>query len=266
MDEEINPTDDKLPITDHLEELRWRIIKSLIAVGVGFVVSYAFADRIFNFLTSPLTQAMPEGSHIIYTSLPEAFFTYMKVAFFSGLIFSAPVIFYQIWKFVMPGLYENERKYVVPFVLVATFFFVVGVTFAFFVVFPVAFKFFMTYSTGNIVAFPSMREYLGFTMKFLLGFGLTFELPVVMYFLAKMGVVNAGMLRRNRKYAILVVAVVAAVLTPGPDVFSQCMLGIPLYVLYEMSIWVAQIVGKKRARAKKAEPDNPDDEPHQEAG
>ena len=96
MDEEINPTDDKLPITDHLEELRWRIIKSLIAVGVGFVVSYAFADRIFNFLTSPLTQAMPEGSHIIYTSLPEAFFTYMKVAFFSGLIFSAPVIFYQI--------------------------------------------------------------------------------------------------------------------------------------------------------------------------
>lgn len=262
MDEEIVPTEEKLPITDHLEELRWRLIKSLIAVSVGFAVSYAFADKIFNFLTSPLMQAMPKGSHLIYTSLPEAFFTYMKVAFFAGLIFSAPVIFYQIWKFVMPGLYANERKYVIPFVLVATFFFVAGVTFAFFVVFPVAFKFFMTYSTENIVAYPSMREYLGFAMKFLLGFGLTFELPVIMFFLAKMGVVNAGMLRKNRKYAILIVAIVAAVLTPGPDIFSQCMLGIPLYVLYEVSIWVAQIVGKRKERAK-AEPD--EEEPQQEA-
>lgn len=254
MDAEKVTTEEKLPITDHLEELRWRIIKCLIAVSVGFAVSYAFSDRIFDFLASPLMQAMPKESHLIYTSLPEAFFTYMKVAFFAGLILSAPVIFYQIWKFVMPGLYENERKYVVPFVLVATFFFGIGVTFAFFVVFPVAFKFFMAYSSTSIVAFPSMREYLGFIMKFLLGFGLTFELPVFMFFLARMGVVNAGMLRKKRKYAILIIAIVAAILTPGPDIFSQLMLGLPLYVLYEISIWVAQIVGKKKDLAKK-EPD-----------
>jgi sec-independent protein translocase protein TatC len=263
VDEEKTPTEEKLPITDHLEELRWRLIKSFTAVGVGFVVYYAFAEKIFNFLTSPLMQAMPKGSHLIYTSLPEAFFTYMKVAFFTGLILSAPVIFYQIWKFVMPGLYENERKYVIPFVLVATFFFAVGVTFAFFVVFPVAFKFFMAYSTDNIVAYPSMKEYLGFTMKFLLGFGITFELPVFMFFLAKMGIVNAVMLRKNRKYAVLIVAIVAAILTPGPDVFSQCMLGIPLYILYEISIWVAQIVGKKKKLAKTK---SDEEEPKQEAG
>lgn len=238
--------EDKLPITDHLEELRWRIFKCLLAVSVGFVASYAFSEEIFNFLASPLIEVMPKGSHLIYTSLPEAFFTYMKVSFFVGLLMAAPVIFYQLWKFIMPGLYQKERRYVVPFVIVATLFFALGVSFGFFVVFPVGFKFFLGYSNENILAFPSMKEYLGFAMKFLFAFGITFELPVVMFFLAKMGIVNAKGLRKNRKYAVLIVAIAAAILTPGPDVLSQILLGLPLLVLYEISIWVTYLVRKKK--------------------
>ncbi len=238
--------EDKLPITDHLEELRWRIFKCLLAVSVGFVASYAFSEEIFNFLASPLIEVMPKGSHLIYTSLPEAFFTYMKVSFFVGLLMAAPVIFYQLWKFIMPGLYQKERRYVVPFVIAATLFFALGVSFGFFVVFPVGFKFFLGYSNENILALPSMKEYLGFAMKFLFAFGITFELPVVMFFLAKMGIVNAKGLRKNRKYAVLIVAIVAAILTPGPDVLSQILLGLPLLVLYEISIWATYLVRKKK--------------------
>lgn len=238
--------EDKLPITDHLEELRSRIVKCLIAIGVGFVASYAFSEKIFNFLASPMIAVMPKGSHLIYTSLPEAFFTYMKVSFFVGLLVSAPVIFYQLWKFIMPGLYQKEKRYVMPFVIVATLFFAMGVSFGFFVVFPVGFKFFLGYSNENIMALPSMKEYLGFAMKFLFAFGITFELPVVMFFLAKMGIVNAKGLRKNRKYAVLIVAIVAAILTPGPDVLSQILLGLPLLVLYEISIWVTYLVRKKK--------------------
>ncbi len=267
MDEEKNQEDEKLPITDHLEELRWRIIKSLIAVGAGFASSYYFSGLIFDFLASPMIEVMPKGSTFIFTSPAEAFFTYMKVSFFTGLVLSAPVIFYQIWKFIMPGLYENERKFVIPFVLVATFFFFAGVAFGFYLVLPVGFAFFVGFASANIQIMPKMGEYLGFVMKFLLGFGCAFELPVFMYFLARMGVVNAGMLRKNRKYAVLIVAVVAAILTPGPDVASQLMLGLPLYFLYELSIWVALVVGKRKARAKKAESDPAAaEEPKQEAG
>lgn len=249
--------EEKLPITNHLEELRSRLIKCFISVIVGFMASYYFSGQIFDFLAGPMVEVMPKGSKFIFTSPTEAFFTYMKVGFFTGLVLSAPVIFYQIWKFIMPGLYEKERKFVIPFVLVATFFFFSGAAFGFFLVLPVGFKFFVGFTSANIVVMPKMDEYLGFVMKFLLGFGCAFELPVIMFFLAKMGIVNAPMLRKNRKYALLIVAIVAAVLTPGPDVASQCMLGVPLYILYEMSIWVTALVGKKKVEKKAAEEETP---------
>ena len=237
--------EEKLPITDHIEELRWRLIKCVIAVGVGFVATYAFKERIFEFLVAPLARVLPENSHLIYTSLPEAFITYLKVAFFSGLVLSAPVIFYQLWKFIMPGLYENERRYVLPFMIVATLFFVTGVSFAYYVVFPYGFQFFLGFQTDSIAAMPAMKEYLGFVMKLMLAFGITFELPVIMFFLAKMGIVGPQVLKKNRKYAILIVFVVAAILTP-PDVISQTLLAIPLLILYEVSIWVTHFVRKKK--------------------
>ncbi|MFY9398240.1 MAG: twin-arginine translocase subunit TatC [Desulfomonilia bacterium] len=238
----------KLPINDHLEELRWRLIKCVIAVAVGFVATYAFKERIFEFLVEPLVKVLPEDSHLIYTSLPEAFITYLKVAFFAGLVLAAPVIFYQIWKFVMPGLYENERRYVVPFMLIATFFFLTGVSFAYFVLFPYGFQFFLGFQTDSIAAMPAMKDYLGFVMKLMIAFGLSFELPVVMFFLAKMGLVSPEGLKKQRKYAILIVFIVAAILTP-PDIISQIMLAIPLLVLYELSIWVTYFVRKRKETA-----------------
>lgn len=237
--------DEKLPINDHLEELRRRLIKCVIAVVVGFVGTYYFSDKIFSFLVSPLVKVMPEKSQLIYTSLPEAFLTYLKVSFFAGLLLATPVILYQIWKFVMPGLYENERRYVVPFVFIATVFFFTGSSFAFYVVFPLGFQFFLGFSTENISALPSMKDYLSLCMKLLFAFGITFELPVIMFFLAKMGIINHQMLRKQRKYAILIVFILAALLTP-PDVVSQVLLAIPLLALYEISIWVTYFVHKKK--------------------
>jgi len=241
----------KLPITDHLEELRWRIVKCLIAIAVGFFITYSFSRQIFNLLTYPLISAMPEGGNLIYTSLQEAFVTYLKVSLFSGIVLATPVIFYQIWKFVMPGLYENERRYVFSFVITACFFFLLGAGFAFFVVFPFGFKFFLSFSTDRIAALPSMKDYLNLCMSLLLAFGFTFEMPVIMFFLAKMGLVNHQMLRRQRKYAILIISIVAALLTP-PDVLSMALLGIPLWILYEISIWVTYFVGKEKAPMEEA--------------
>jgi sec-independent protein translocase protein TatC len=244
--------DPKLPITDHLSELRSRLIKSLLAIAAGFALSYGFSEKIFRFLIKPLVNAMPPGSHLIYTALPEAFVTYLKVSFFAGLILAAPVIFYQIWKFVMPGLYEKERRYVIPFVLMATFFFLLGASFAFFVVFPFGFKFLLGYASGDIYAMPKLNEYLSFTVTLLIAFGAIFELPVIIFFLAKIGIVSPQFLRKQRRYAILAIAIVAAVLTP-PDPVSMMLMMVPLLVLYEFSVGVASFVWKPRSAASTGE-------------
>jgi len=237
--------DAKMPLTEHLEELRRRIIICLVAVGVGFCVSYAFSRQIFEVLTWPLVQAMPEGGKIVYTSLQEAFVTYLKVSFFAGLFLAAPVIIYQMWKFVMPGLYPNERRYVLPFMTAACGFFLLGAAFAFFVAFPFGFRFFLSFTTERIQALPSMREYLSLCMSLIIAFGAAFELPVVMFFLARMGIVSHTTLARHRKYAVLLIAIAAAVLTP-PDVLSMALLGVPLYALFELSVLVTRFFGGKR--------------------
>jgi sec-independent protein translocase protein TatC len=244
--------EDKLPVTDHLEELRRRLIKCLLAVLAGFALSYSFSKQLFDLLTWPLMQAMPADGKLIYTSLQEAFITYLKISFFAGIFLAAPVIFYQLWKFVMPGLYANERRYVLPFVIAACVFFLMGAAFAFFVAFPFGFRFFLGFTTERIQALPSMKEYLSLCMSLLLAFGITFELPVVMFFLARMGLVDHLMLKRYRKYAILVIAIVAAVLTP-PDILSMTLLGIPLYLLFELSVVVTYLFGKKKAPALSGE-------------
>jgi sec-independent protein translocase protein TatC len=236
--------DQKLPITNHLEELRSRLVKCFLAIAAGFCITYSFAQQIFKFLTWPLVNAMPPGGKLIYTSLQEAFVTYLKVSFFAGLVLATPVIFYQVWKFVMPGLYKNERRYIFAFVLAACFFFFLGAGFAFFVVFPFGFKFFLSFATDRIAALPTMKDYLNLCISLLLAFGFTFEMPVVMFFLAKIGLINYKMLRKQRRFAILIIAVVSALLTP-PDVLSMGLLGIPLLILYELSILVTYFVRKK---------------------
>ena len=244
--------DEKLPFTSHLEELRKRLITCFIAVGVGFVVSFGFKERLFKILVYPLIRVMKEGETLIYTGLPEAFFTYLKVAFLTGLIVASPIILYQFWMFVAPGLYRKERRMMLPIVLLSSFFFIGGALFGYFVVFPWGFKFFLGFATDTIRPLPSMREYFGFAAKLLLAFGLVFELPLVLTFLARMGIVSVEFLKKNRKYAVLIFFTGAAILTP-PDVITQIMMALPLMALYEISIIGARVFGKKKAKEETSE-------------
>ena len=238
---------EKMTFTEHLEELRSRLIRILIAVAVGFVVSYFFSKQVFYLVSLPLLDVLPKENNLIFTALPEAFFTYLKISFFCGVVLASPYIFYQIWKFISPGLYPHEKKYVIPFVIVSSIFFVTGILFAYFVVFPYGFKFFLSFQNDYIKALPTMKQYLSFTLKLLFAFGVIFELPVFMYFLAKIGMVNSQLLTKNRRYVIVLIFVVAAILTP-PDMFTQFLMAVPLLLLYEISIFVVKFVEKRKKK------------------
>lgn len=237
----------KQTFLEHLEELRKRLIISLIAVGIGFGISYIFSKQIFQFLTIPLRKSLPPGATMIFTSLPEAFFTYLKVALLAGLFVASPVVLHQIWLFVAPALYSHEKRYVIPFVIVSSLLFVSGAAFGYLVVFPWGFKFFLSFATDYIEPAPKLKEYLSFCSVLLITFGLVFELPLFITLLTKLGVVDAETLSRKRRYVILVIFMVAAVLTP-PDVVTQLMMAGPLLILYESSIWIARFIGKKKAK------------------
>jgi sec-independent protein translocase protein TatC len=237
--------DKKQPFLSHLEELRKRLIHCAIAVGIGFVISYIFSERLFRILISPLMTVMPEGDRLIFTNLPEMFLTYLKTAFITGILLVAPVIFYQLWMFIAPGLYQHEKKFVVPFVVFSTILFVGGALFGYFIVFPFGFKFFLGFANEYIQALPSVKQYFSFSIKLLFAFGIVFELPVVVFFLAKMGLVTPEFLKRKRKYALLLTFVMAAILTP-PDVITQLMMAGPLILLYEIGIIIARIARRKK--------------------
>lgn len=237
--------EEKLPFTAHLEELRKRLIICSMAIGAGFFAAYFFKERIFQILTRPLMKIMQSGDKLIFTGLPEAFFTYLKVALLSGIMLATPVILYQFWLFVAPGLYQKERKLLIPIVILSTFFFAAGAFFGYFIVFPLGFKFFLGFASDTIRPMPSMREYLTFATKLLIAFGVVFELPIVITFLARLGIVSVDFLKKNRKYAFLLFFICAAILTP-PDVITQLMMAFPLMFLYEISIFGARIFGKKK--------------------
>ncbi len=239
--------DEKLPFTTHLEELRRRLIISFISIGVCFVICYFFSKELFEILMLPLLKAMPPEEKLIYTGLPEAFFTYLKVAFLAGVLLSVPVIMYQLWMFIAPGLYDKEKRWVLPIVFLSSVFFLGGALFGYFVVFPFGFKFFMGFASDFVKPLPSMKEYLGFSAKLLFAFGVVFELPLFVTFLAKLGIVNVKFLRAQRKYAILLFFIFASILTP-PDVITQIMMAGPLMLLYEVSILGAKVFGKKEAK------------------
>jgi sec-independent protein translocase protein TatC len=245
--------DEKLPFTAHLEELRRRLIICFAAIGVGFVISYVFSKRLFEILMMPLLSAMPPEEKLIYTGLPEAFFTYLKVAFLAGVLLAIPVIMYQLWMFIAPGLYDKEKRLILPVVFLSSIFFVGGALFGYFVVFPFGFQFFMGFASDYVRPLPSMKEYLSFSAKLLFAFGIVFELPLFITFLARLGVVDVPFLKAKRKYAILLFFVFAAILTP-PDVITQIMMAAPLILLYEVSIIGAKVFGKKPARKDAEEP------------
>lgn len=241
--------DEKLPFTTHLEELRSRLIKCFVAVSIGFVLCYGFKERLFAVLTAPLISVMESGETLIYTNLPEAFFTFLKSAFLSGILLTSPILIYQFWMFVAPGLYKKERRLLLPIVFLSSLFFIGGALFGYYIVFPWGFKFFLGFASETIKPLPSMKEYLSFASKMLLAFGLVFELPLILTFLARLGLVSVGFLKKNRKYALLLFFAGAAILTP-PDVVTQVMMALPLMVLYEISILGARIFGKKKEKPK----------------
>ncbi|MEI6126040.1 MAG: twin-arginine translocase subunit TatC [Pseudomonadota bacterium] len=249
--------DEKLPLTSHLEEFRKRLIVCLIATAIGFSISYYYSEQIFSILSRPLSNVLPEGSSFIFTGITEAFITYLKLSFFSGIFLASPVIIYEIWRFVAPGLYEKEKSSILPFVFLATVFFVGGTVFCYIIVLPAAFKFFVGYNTQYIKMLPSLGEYLSFSCVFLLSFGVVFELPVFIVCLAKLGIITEKQLRSNRKLVIIGAFVVAAILTPTPDAINQSLIAVPLIILYELSILTVKFLAKKRDAQIKNEAETP---------
>ena len=231
-----------MSFTEHLEELRWCLIKSLIAVVIAFGGSFYFSDRIVAFMIAPLKQTLEPGQTLIGTGVAEAFFFEMKVALVAGIFLASPIIFYQIWHFIAPGLEAKERRLVIPFVLCTSFFFVGGAYFCYWGVLPVAFAYFVDQYRSLAVS-PEIRigEYFTFFSRMVLAFGVTFELPLFTFFLVRLGLWNYRLMWRSFRYAIIVIFIVAAVLTPGPDVASQVLLAIPLTLLYILSIGVAYV-------------------------
>ncbi|MBF0301662.1 MAG: twin-arginine translocase subunit TatC [Desulfamplus sp.] len=247
--------EDKLPFTEHLSELRDRLVRCFIAVGVGFVVAYIFKEKLFDILNAPLVKVMGGETKMIFTGLPEAFFTYMKLALLGGIVIATPVLFYEFWMFISPGLYRDEKKFLIPAIVLSLIFFIIGSSFGYFVVFPYGFEFLLAFASENIQAMPSMKEYLAFSSKMLLAFGFVFELPLVLTLMARMGLVSVEFLKKNRKYAVLIIFIVAALITPGPDVISQLMMAVPLMFLYELSILGSRLFGKKKDSNQEDEED-----------
>jgi len=243
-----NPAEGKMPLTSHLDELRKRLIRILIVIAIGFAVCWYFREWLFQVITAPLAKVLPPNSFMIYTSLPEAFFNYMKISFYASIFLTCPYSLYQVWKFISPGLYSTEKKYVAPFVISSTLLFIGGVLFGYFLALPPAYSFFVEFSSDFLKPMFSLKEYLSLSLKLLLAFGLSFELPVFIFFMAKIGIVNSNMLSKQRRYAILIIFIVAAVLTPSPDVITQIIMAVPLMILYEISIYIAKFAEKKRPK------------------
>jgi len=229
-----------LTFLDHLEELRKRILYSLIALAVTAVVGFFFSQRVLNLLTRPV----PE---LVFLAPAEAFVVQLKVALVTGLFLAAPVIFYQFWRFVRPALQKHEVKYIASAVVVCSVLFAAGVAFAYLVVVPVAMKFLLGFETPKLHAMISISEYVGTVGAFLLACGVIFQLPVIMFFLAKLGVVTPRLLMKNQRIAIVLIFVVAAILSP-PDVFSQCLMAAPLLVLFELGV-LASFLARPRSRS-----------------
>lgn len=247
--EEREPTagDDELPrmsLLDHLDELRRRIGVAALAVFVGFLACWYFAKPIFNWLSIPLTQFLPEGEKLAFTGLIDPFMLYIKVALLAGIFLASPVVLWQVWLFIAPGLYSRERRIAIPFLVATTFFFVAGGYFGYKVAFPMVCRFLLDVGS-EFRQVITVREYFSMASKVILGMGLVFEMPVMILFLARLGVVTHRFLLKQFRFAVLGIFIVAAIITPTPDIATQSVFAVPMIALYLLGVLVAWLFGKR---------------------
>jgi sec-independent protein translocase protein TatC len=251
-------SDVRMPLTEHLDEFRTRLIRALVAIAIAFGACWLFAAELVAWLTQPLREVEAHVGAVIGTGVTDAFFTKLKVSFIAAIFVASPVVFFQAWRFVAPGLYEREKRLAIPFSIAASCFFVGGAAFCYAIVFPIAFDFFLR-EFASVALDPQIRisEYLTFVSRMLLAFGITFELPVVTFFLARIGMVTHRTLIGGARYAVVAIFVLAAVLTPGPDVASQLLMAGPLLLLYGLSIGVAFAARRRDRGDDEADPTTP---------
>jgi len=239
----------KMSFLEHLDELRKRIVYSVIAIAVCVVLGFAFISRIVDFILAPTRGALPPGVKLIYTQPGEAFSLYVQIALIMGVVLAAPVIMYQVWMFIAPGLYANEKRLAIPFVLFTTIGFLLGALFNHYISFPFMMAFFASFNNAELAFMPKLDDVFGLYTKMLLGMGVVFQMPTVVFFLAKMKMITARFLLKHFKYAFLIIFIVAAVITPTGDMMTQTIFAAPMVGLYILSIIIAWVVGPKRLRA-----------------
>jgi sec-independent protein translocase protein TatC len=261
----------KAPFTLHLEELRRRLVISFLSVTVAFLACFNYSETLYRWLVKPMKENLVlslqepylsfvprEKVHeLVFLAPAEAFWMHMKVSLIAGLVIAMPVVFWQAWAFMSPGLHKKEKKMAIPFVLVTSLLFLAGTAFCFIIVLPFAMNFLLNFRTESLTPMISVERYVDFCLKFILAFGVIFELPVVMVFLSRMGVVTPAWLASNRKYAVLVAFIAAALLTPTPDAFNQTLMAVPIMVLYEGGIWSARLLGRRKPLEEKQDSGGP---------
>jgi len=238
---------DEMTFLEHLDDLRKRIFLSFIALFIAVIPAWFFSKEIYEILALPVTQFLPENTRLAYTTLTAPFMLYIKVSFLTAIFVTSPFIFLQFWYFIAPGLYKKEKKYVIPFVLFTTFFFSLGAAFGYFIVFPWACRFFLNMG-ADFQPVITVDKYFSLALRVLLGIAFVFELPTLVFFLSRMGLITARWMIKNFKYAVLVVFIIAAVITPTPDMITQSIIAFPMLALYGLSILIAFLAGKRKEK------------------
>jgi sec-independent protein translocase protein TatC len=246
--EEDESSGGKMSFLEHLDELRKRLIYSLLSLAVGVAIACLFIERIYNFVMIPMQRMLPAGGKLIYTEAPEAFMLYIRIAIIAGLVIAAPLIMIQLWLFISPALYAKERRFAVPFVVLASAGFIGGAAFSHYIVFPTMWRFFASFSNDFISFLPRIEDAFGLYIKMVVGMAVVFQMPTIVFFLAKLGLVTGRMMLRYFKYAVLGIFIVAAAITPSPDMASQIIVAVPMIALYVISIAVAMIFGGKKRK------------------
>jgi|TARA_B000000460_G_scaffold239468_1_gene204110 sec-independent protein translocase protein TatC len=244
-DPDDNSSAGRMSFLDHLDELRKRLVRTVLGILAGFLIAFGFIKYIFEFIMVPLQQVLPEGGKLVYTEPAEAFFLYMKIAALAGLVLATPFTLTQVWLFISPGLFKHEKRFAIPFVVFSTMFFIVGALFSHYAVFPLAWKFFAGFSTDYMEFLPKIGPVFSLYVKMLLAMGIVFQLPTLIFFLARLGLVTPKFLIKNTKYAILIIFIIAAILTPSADPVTQTAMAVPMIMLYGLSILIAHVFRKR---------------------